>query len=70
MTVKENAPFSRAELIEELDKNLIATRFIFGGNLLWQPAYQNIEHREVGSLRNSDLVALSSFWLGVFRFNK
>lgn len=66
LTVKENAPFSRAELIEELDKNLIATRFIFGGNLLWQPAYQNIEHREVGSLRNSDLVALSSFWLGVF----
>ena len=39
---------------------------IFGGNLLWQPAYQNVQHREVGSLRNSDTVALSTFWLGVF----
>ena len=36
------------------------------GNILWQPAYQNIEHREVGSLSNSDEVALGTFWLGVF----
>ena len=66
LTVREDAPFSRAEIIEELDKNLIGSRFIFGGNLLWQPAYQNVEHREVGKLSNSDLVALSSFWIGVF----
>lgn len=66
LTVREDAPFSRAEVIEELDKNLIGSRFIFGGNLLWQPAYQNVEHREVGKLSNSDLVALSSFWIGVF----
>ncbi len=66
LTVKEDAPFSRTEIIQELDNNLIASRFIFGGNLLWQPAYQNVEHREVGKLTNSDLIALSSFWLGVF----
>ena len=66
LTVREDAPFSRAEIIKELDKNLIGSRFIFGGNLLWQPAYQNVEHREVGNLSNSDLVALSSFWIGVF----
>ncbi len=66
LTVREDAPFSRAEIVEELDKNLIGSRFIFGGNLLWQPAYQNVEHREVGKLSNSDLVALSSFWIGVF----
>ena len=66
LTVKEDAPFSRSEIIQELDENLIASRFIFGGNLLWQPAYQNIDYREVGKLSNSDLIALSSFWLGVF----
>ena len=66
LTVREEAPFSRAEIIEELDKNLIGSRFIFGGNLLWQPAYKNVEYREVGKLSNSDLVALSSFWIGVF----
>ena len=66
LTVKENAGFSRSEIIEFLDQRLIASRFLFGGNLLWQPAYQNVQHREVGSLRNSDTVALSTFWLGVF----
>ena len=53
-------------IINFLDERLIASRFLFGGNLLWQPAYQNVQHREVGSLRNSDTVALSTFWLGVF----
>ena len=66
MTVKTSAPFSRPELIEFLDEQKIASRFLFGGNILWQPAYQNIEHREVGSLSNSDEVALGTFWLGVF----
>ncbi len=66
LTVKKGAPFSRPELIEFLDKRKINSRFLFGGNILWQPAYQNIEHREVGSLSNSDEVALSTFWLGVF----
>ncbi len=66
LTVKTSAPFSRPELIEFLDEQKIASRFLFGGNILWQPAYQNIEHREVGSLSNSDEVALGTFWLGVF----
>ncbi len=66
LTVKTSSPFSRPELIEFLDEQKIASRFLFGGNILWQPAYQNIEHREVGSLSNSDEVALGTFWLGVF----
>ena len=66
LTVKKEAPFSRPELINFLDERKINSRFLFGGNILWQPAYQNIEHREVGSLSNSDDVALSTFWLGVF----
>ena len=66
LTIKDSAPFSRPEIINYLDSKNINSRFLFGGNILWQPAYQNIEHREVGSLSNSDTVALSTFWLGVF----
>ena len=66
LTIKEDAPFSRPELISFLDDRKINSRFLFGGNILWQPAYSNIEHREVGSLTNSNTVALSTFWLGVF----
>jgi|SRR6056300_1727522 CDP-6-deoxy-D-xylo-4-hexulose-3-dehydrase len=66
LTVRDSAPFSRPELINHLDNNNINSRFIFGGNILWQPAYQNTTYREVGSLTNSNTVALSSFWLGVF----
>ncbi len=66
LTIKEAAPFSRPELINYLDERKINSRFLFGGNILWQPAYSNIEHREVGTLTNSNTVALSTFWLGVF----
>ena len=66
LTIKQSAPFSRPELIKHLDEKNINSRFLFGGNILWQPAYQNTKHREIGSLTNSDTVALSTFWLGVF----
>ena len=49
-----------------MDDRKINSRFLFGGNLLWQPAYENLEHREIGNLSNSNTVALSTFWLGVF----
>ena len=43
LTIKEKAPFSRPELINFLDERKINSRFLFGGNILWQPAYSNIE---------------------------
>ena len=66
ITIKQDAPFSRPELINFLDDRKINSRFLFGGNLLWQPAYEYLEHREIGNLSNSNTVALSTFWLGVF----
>jgi CDP-4-dehydro-6-deoxyglucose reductase, E1 len=55
----------RRRVVEELERRHIATRLIFGGNLLRQPAYRDIPRRVEGSLQNSDRITTSSFWIGV-----
>lgn len=64
--VRENAPFERHALVEFLEEHQIATRLLFGGNLLRQPAYQHIVHRKIGNLPNSDFVMNRVFWVGVY----
>jgi CDP-6-deoxy-D-xylo-4-hexulose-3-dehydrase len=66
LTVRPEAPFSRAELVGALEKARIETRSLFCGNLLRHPAYIDIEHRVVGSLDNSDLITTSTFFIGVY----
>lgn len=64
--VKDNASFSRADLVNYLENNKIATRMLFGGNLTKQPAYENINHKICGDLKNTDLIMNNLFWLGVY----
>jgi CDP-6-deoxy-D-xylo-4-hexulose-3-dehydrase len=66
LTVRPEAPFTRNELVRYLESNKIATRLLFGGNLLRQPAYQHIPHRIVGKLEVTDLVMNGTFWIGVY----
>jgi CDP-6-deoxy-D-xylo-4-hexulose-3-dehydrase len=66
LTVKPDAPFNRNELVQWLDARRIATRQLFAGNLLRQPAYRDVPHRVVGELTNTDLVMRGTFWLGVY----
>lgn len=63
ITVREG--IGRNDLVRHLESKRIGTRMIFGGNLLRQPAYQNIKHRKVGDLHVSDQVMRDSFWVGV-----
>jgi CDP-6-deoxy-D-xylo-4-hexulose-3-dehydrase len=66
ITVRPDAPFGRAALIDHLESAGIATRLLFAGNLLRQPAYQDVRHRVVGSLETTDLVAANTFWIGCY----
>jgi len=65
IAVRKNAPFNRDELIRALEEKKIATRLLFGGNLLRQPAYEGCEYRVIGELRNTDFVMNNVFWIGV-----
>ena len=66
LAVRKDAPFNRNQVIAFLEDRKIATRLLFGGNLLRQPAYQGIKHRVVGSLENTDFIMNQVFWVGVF----
>jgi len=65
IAVRKNAPFNRDELIRALEEKKIATRLLFGGNLLRQPAYEGCQYRVIGELRNTDFVMNNVFWIGV-----
>jgi CDP-6-deoxy-D-xylo-4-hexulose-3-dehydrase len=66
LTVRPDAPFGRRALVDHLESSGIATRLLFAGNLLRQPAYADVEHRVVGSLETTDLVAANTFWIGCY----
>jgi CDP-6-deoxy-D-xylo-4-hexulose-3-dehydrase len=65
ITVKEDAPFERKDIVKFLEEHRIATRPLFAGNILRQPAYTNVDCRVVGKLENSDRIMTSSFFVGV-----
>ena len=66
ITVKDNVPFTRADIVNYLESKKIMTRMLFAGNLIKQPGFMNIEHRVVGTLENTDKIMLNSFFIGVY----
>jgi len=66
ITVRDNAGFTKNQLVEHLESKGIATRMLFGGNLTKQPAYIGKKFDRVGQLDNSDTIMNDTFWIGVY----
>jgi CDP-4-dehydro-6-deoxyglucose reductase, E1 len=66
ITLREGAPIDRHDLVTQLEGSRIATRLLFGGNLLRQPAYKGIRHRVAGELTRTDQVMRDTFWIGIY----
>jgi CDP-6-deoxy-D-xylo-4-hexulose-3-dehydrase len=66
LAVRADAPMSRNHVVRFLESKNIATRLLFGGNLLRQPAYRDISRRVIGDLKNTDFVMNNVFWIGLY----
>jgi CDP-6-deoxy-D-xylo-4-hexulose-3-dehydrase len=68
LTIKENTLFKRDDIVRFLQKKKIATRYLFGGNLLRQPYFTDNkrEYRVVGELKNTDVIMNNTFWIGCY----
>jgi CDP-6-deoxy-D-xylo-4-hexulose-3-dehydrase len=66
LTVRDRAPFRRADLVRHLEGRRIQTRQLFAGNLLRQPAFANIAHRVAGDLLVTDKLMHDAFFIGVY----
>jgi CDP-6-deoxy-D-xylo-4-hexulose-3-dehydrase len=65
ITMKEDSPVTRLELITYLDQNKVGTRLLFAGNLTRQPYMAGATYRISGELTNTDNVMNNTFWIGV-----
>lgn len=65
ITLKENSPVRRVDLLTYLDQNKVGTRLLFAGNLTRQPSMAGAHYRVHGDLRNTDNVMNNTFWIGV-----
>jgi len=71
LTVRENAPFTRDQIVGHLEKSGIQTRMLFAGNLIKHPCFDEMRasgkgYRVAGDLTNTDLIMNRTFWLGVY----
>ena len=65
ISVKENSPLTRNEIVQSLYLKNIGTRLLFGGNLTKQPCNKNSFYRISGTLINTDNIMNNVFWIGV-----
>ena len=71
MTVKEDAGFTRGEIVEYLENRNIQTRNLFSGNYIKHPCFDEMRkeqsgYRSIGGLENTDKIMEQSFWIGVY----
>ena len=65
ITLKEDCPVSRLDLLTYLDQNKVGSRLLFAGNLTRQPYMLGARFRVSGDLTQTDRVMNQTFWIGV-----
>jgi CDP-6-deoxy-D-xylo-4-hexulose-3-dehydrase len=66
IAVRPDGPRTREQIVRYLEEHKVATRLLFGGNLLRQPAYRDVNCRVIGDLPQADFIMNNVFWIGVF----
>jgi CDP-6-deoxy-D-xylo-4-hexulose-3-dehydrase len=66
IAVRPEAPFTRDQVLRMLESAKVATRLLFAGNVIRQPAYREVDYRVAGSLENTDFTMNQVFWIGVY----
>jgi len=77
LSVRPDAPFTRDEVVRELESHRVQTRMLFSGNLLRQPGLLRLAeerrasgsqppYRTVGTLSTTDDVMNRALWVGVY----
>ncbi|MBM6997237.1 lipopolysaccharide biosynthesis protein RfbH [Paenibacillus sp. DXFW5] len=66
LTIKDGNRLSRNKMITHLEKNKVQTRMLFAGNLIKQPAFENVDYRQASSLDNTNKIMEDTFLVGVY----
>lgn len=71
LTVKEDAGFTRDDIVGHLEKNGVQTRMLFAGNLIKHPCFDEMRregkgYRSIGGLTTTDRIMRHTFWVGVY----
>lgn len=66
ITLKDDAPVSRVDLLKFMDQHKIGSRLLFAGNLTKQPYFTGRNYRISGELTNTDTIMNQTFWIGIY----
>lgn len=66
MTLRDEAPCTRLDLLRYLEQHKIGTRLLFAGNVTRQPYMQGRQYRISGTLDVANTITERSFWVGIY----
>jgi CDP-6-deoxy-D-xylo-4-hexulose-3-dehydrase len=71
LTVRQEAGFSRDQIVSRLESKGIQTRMLFAGNIIKHPCFDEMRRsgegfRVVGTLPTTDHIMCNTFWVGVY----
>ena len=66
LTVREDARFTKDDIVKYLENNKIATRMLFAGNVTKHPCFVGVKYRVCENLVNTNRIMDDTFWIGVY----